>query len=133
MKCLMTFAIVLTSEPFLASRPLADVWTFLCVRSQMASQIKSPRKGAPAARHRTLEVSLVPPSTGAGDLSGRRRDLLLLDLENGRQTRDTVARRRIVVSARTGDGAVGSRDGLLLTHAHALSVVVELCSVGSEE
>lgn len=85
------------------------------------------------ARHRTLEVSLVPPSTGAGDLSGRRRDLLLLDLENGRQTRDTVARRGIMVSARTGDGAVGSRDGLLLTHAHALSVVVELCSVGSEE
>lgn len=52
----------------------------------MATQVKSASKGTTASWNRTDKMSFVATTASTGKLGGRSRDLLLLYLENGRQT-----------------------------------------------
>jgi len=66
------------------------------------SQIEPSGKRATAAWDGAQEIGLVPPSTRARGLSGRSRDLLSLDLENGWKAAHRARCRRGIGGARDG-------------------------------
>jgi len=121
---LVTLAIVLTREAFVASWPFAHVWPFFSMRAEMAPQVEPAREGASTTWNRANEVGLVSAAASARSLGCARRDLLFLDLKDGRQARRGGRWRRIVniggfkrrhkarVGAwHTGVGAGGTVDG----------------------
>ena len=55
-------------------------------RMGRTSQVEAPSERTPATGNRTHEVGLVPPPTRARRLGRARRHLLLLDLEDGRES-----------------------------------------------
>lgn len=133
-------AIMLSRESFVAPGPFADIRPFLRVRSKvpcqrrvsqspkrghfkqrsadrLTSQIETSREGATAAWHGTLEVCFVATPTRAGRLRRGSGDLLLLNLQYWRETRDGC-RWCIMVSTEAARryGRPGHAGGVVVKH-----------------
>lgn len=82
----MAVTVVFPRKALPAPGPFARERSLLRVRAQVSPEVEPPRKRAPTSRHRTVELRLVPPSTGARSLRRGRRHMLFLDLHDRRET-----------------------------------------------
>lgn len=83
-------------------------------RSMRTSEVESSSKSTATAWHRTFENRVVPPPARARGLCRGGGDMLLFDLEDGRQPHSAPAHRLCRGHGGAGGSGAGPRGGWLL-------------------